>query len=421
MGRTTGKSTCYREHYRRRGAFKIVDNRGGAGGASATPMTLLAPSTRLFTVLALAGWGGAPVAAAPESALPPMALYERYVAIDGVCGWPLLMRLPGGGIGALIWPLPSHGHPEGAVEFWKSADQGRTWVRMGVPVPHAPTQNRMTHAGGVNHAGDLVALVGGWDRRQPIGGRTAAEVQATAVPFNDSRTLSPVPARSRDGGVTWEQAAAIPPAPGAQGYVPYGRIGRLPNQELGVVLYREDVSFYTSADDGTSWAKRGQLSEARFSNETTWTELQNGDLFAASRTSGDQSVMAYRSTDSGRTWVEEGPLTLPNQHPADLWRLPDDSLLLTYGVRNAGHWAVHLRWGDATGRKWSAPTVLVELEGATNQRFAPDPPRDGGYPSTVQLDDGTMVTAYYSRGMPSHNRYHVGVVRWQLRAAAPAR
>ena len=54
--------------------------------------------------------------------------------------------------------------------------------------------------------------------------------------------------------------------------------------------------------------------------------------------------------------------------------------------------------------------------GATDQRFADQPGRDGGYPSTVVLEDGLLVTAYYSRGMPSHNRYHVGVVRWRLPA-----
>src|SRR5690606_2302310 len=118
--------------------------------------------------------------------------------IDNVCGWPLLVLLPSGEIGAFIWPMPSHGYSEGAVEFWKSADGGRTWRKAGVPVPHAPTENRMNHAGGLNHAGELVALVGGWNKRQPAQGRSSADLQATAVPFDQSSTVPPVPARSRD-------------------------------------------------------------------------------------------------------------------------------------------------------------------------------------------------------------------------------
>jgi len=268
----------------------------------------------------------------------------------------------------------------------------------------------MNHAGGLNHAGELVAMVGGWNNRRP------ASDPAPVVPFNDSRTLDPIPAVSVDGGVTWRTHDSIPSLPEAagQGYVPYGRIGQLPDGEIGVVLYRGDTAFYTSADGGRTWARKGRISDGRVENETSWIRLANGDLYAAARTYGSSNVVARRSTDGGRTWTHEGDLTLPNQHPADLTLLPDGNLLLTYGVRNQGQWAVHLRWADAEARTWSAPTVLVDLEGATNQRFAPTPGRDGGYPSTVVLSDGTLVTAYYSRGMPSHNRYHVGVVRWRL-------
>ena len=57
---------------------------------------------------------------------------------------------------------------------------------------------------------------------------------------------------------------------------------------------------------------------------------------------------------------------------------------------------------------------------------------DHGYPSSAQLDDGTIVTAYYfggrkgeeqyggradlpnSHGLPWHRRYHMGVMRYRL-------
>lgn len=360
--------------------------------------------------------------ATPESTLPSLGQYERFVAIDNVCGWPLLVSLSTGELGAFIWPLASHGYSEGSVEFWKSRDGGRTWAKAGVPVPHAPGENRMNHAGGVAPGGELVALVGGWNNRQPVLGRTTAELQASAVPFNQSRTLSPVPAVSTDGGTTWQTFDAVRPFPPeeTQGYVPYGRIGLLPDGELGVVLYRGDTAFYTSANNGQTWTRRGQLTGGRVENETAWIRLVNGDLYAVARTYGPANVIARRSRDGGRIWAREVELTLPNQHPADLTLLPDGRVLMTYGVRNQGQWAVHFRIADAEARTWSAPTVLVDLEGATDQRFSPNPQRDGGYPSTVVLGDGTLVTAYYSRGMPSHSRYHVGVVRWKLPAEASA-
>jgi hypothetical protein len=37
---------------------------------------------------------------------------------------------------------------------------------------------------------------------------------------------------------------------------------------------------------------------------------------------------------------------------------------------------------------------------------------DGGYPSSSQCEDGTIVTVYYSNRIPDHHRYHMGVARW---------
>jgi hypothetical protein len=63
---------------------------------------------------------------------------------------------------------------------------------------------------------------------------------------------------------------------------------------------------------------------------------------------------------------------------------------------------------DAEAKNWSAPVELVDLEGSTDQRFDPQPVRDGGYPSTVVLADGTLVTAYYTRGIMSHKPLSCG-------------
>jgi len=37
---------------------------------------------------------------------------------------------------------------------------------------------------------------------------------------------------------------------------------------------------------------------------------------------------------------------------------------------------------------------------------------DCGYPSSAQLGDGTLVTAYYAKGIAQHQRYHMGIARW---------
>ena len=364
------------------------------------------------------------------SSFPKLALYERFIAIDDACGWPQVTVLPDGTLACLIWPIPLHGYTEGAAECWLSKDGGLSWTKAGVPVPNAPTENRMNLAGGLATDGTYVALVSGWNKRMPAGWRPdPADPKTPKDYFGDASTLPPIPAVSRDGGVTWKQFPVVDaPQPSGQGIIPYGRIGPLADGTLGVMLYRDEVAFFVSKDGGATWSKRGQLSTGRTFNETTWLLLENGDLLAASRSYGagnggahaanngsvGQHLEAFRSTDQGVTWKHEGALTLPQQHPADLTRLPDGRILLSYGVRNDGDWGINVRIGNREGRAWSSPIRLVDLEGSTDAPKTAKPSRDGGYPSTVVLADGTLVTAYYSRGVPAHQRYHVGVVRWKL-------
>lgn len=384
---------------------------------------------RVIFLLGLIAWAAALQGAGDAHPFPRLGSYERFVAIDNACGWPIVTLQPDGVLTCLIWPHPLHGYTEGAVECWTSRDGGRSWSKTGIPVPWTPTRNRMNVAAGLRPDGGYVALVSGWDKRLPEGWRPdPASDGPPKNHFKDANTLNPVPALSLDLGRTWQQFPEFDAhQPSGQGIVPYGRIAPLPDGTIGAMMYRDEVAFFTSADGGSTWTHRGRLTEGRRHNETAWIRLANGDLFAASRAygasnggqhagmSGDiQNVDAFRSTDDGRTWTFEGPLTLPMQHPADLTRLPDGRILLSYGVRNQGDWGINVRFGDPTAKIWSAPLRLVDLEGSTDRPDANRPSRDGGYPSTVALPDGTLVTAYYSRGVPAHQRYHVGVVRWTL-------
>jgi photosystem II stability/assembly factor-like uncharacterized protein len=357
-----------------------------------------------------------PRAAASPSALGSLPVYERYVAIDGACAWPRLTLLPTGEISALIWPYPNHGFVQGAAEVWNSADAGRTWQRVGVPVPNDPGFNRMNSAAGLADDGTYVVLMSGWPRPYlPPWTGTLDDESKLGEKFKDARVLQSVPAVSHDGGHTWVRYPALtePLEPSGNALVPHGRIGSLPGGELGVMMYYSDAWFFTSADHGKTWRRRAPVTTDHAHNETTWIRLENGDLFAASRGEKNSCLDGYRSTDGGATWVPEGPLTLNGQHPADLTRLPDGRIVLSYGVRNPGLWGVAVRFGDATARNWSAPLVLVDFEDSSDHPRLADPRRDGGYPSTVATADGTLVTAYYTRGIPAHHRYHMGVVRWR--------
>lgn len=345
------------------------------------------------------------------------AFYERFIAIDGACAWPNLSLLPDGKIAALIWPYTNHGVTEGAAECWVSGDGGSTWARTSVPVPNDPASNRMNLAAGAVE-GRLVALVGGWSKRRPyVPGQSLSSEGSEARARVGAVTLTPIPAVSSDSGASWIRFPApdLPPRPGGRSLVPYGRIASLAGGGVGVCLYGDGVYFFASEDGGRTWVRRGTIiAEPRTHNEATWVQLDNGDLYAAVRTYGDQRLEGHRSRDGGRTWKREGALTMPLQIPGDLLKLADGRVLFSYGARNRGLYGVWIQMGDPELKAWSAPMLLVDFEGSSEFQHTPTPSSDGGYPSTVRLADGTFVTAYYSRGVPAHQRYHVGVVRWRL-------
>ena len=327
---------------------------------------------------------------------------ERYIAIDNVCAWPNLTKMPDGSVMATIFNQPTHGGWEGDVECWISADQGRTWRFRGTPAPHEPRTNRMNVAVGLAHDGSLIVLASGWSNRNPAGNYSSPGLQGKVLPI--------WVCRSEDGGKTWDRSGKIElPSKKTNHIIPYGDIIKLPKDRLGVCVYgwsspsERNAYFYTSDDNGLAWKFRAIIRKGN-TTETTVLALPNGKLLAACRTTGDQHLELACSGDCGKTWRGMGPLTLGFQHPAHLLRLQDGRILLSYGIRNRGLYGVGVRISPDSGKTWEPPRVLVDFETAT----------DGGYPSSVEFEPGTILTAYYCNGVPAHQRYHVGVIRWNV-------
>ena len=87
------------------------------------------------------------------------------------------------------------------------------------------------------------------------------------------------------------------------------------------------------------------------------------------------------------------------EHPGHFTQLKDGSVLLSYGNRLMPK-GVDVRFSDDGGTTWSDPFRAVDFMG------------DGGYPSSVQLPDGQVLTAYYAQRIAGHDKYHMGVVIW---------
>lgn len=330
---------------------------------------------------------------------------ERYIAVDNVCAWPNLTLMRDGRVIATVFNQPCHGHWEGDVECWESADGGRTWKLCGIPATHEPGTNRMNVAAGLAGNGDLIVIASGWSDRPPRG-----ESRPGPKFGPNAQVLPSWVCRSSDGGRTWTHEQERFPAPeGDAGIVPFGKIIRLPDGTLAVSGYsfrekderKERSHLLSSRDDGGTWGRHVLIGAPI--NETDVLHVGGERLIAVGRTRPDARLDLFESDDLGRTWRRVGPLSGPSEHPGHLLGLRDGRVLLTYGVRRQNCRGIAARLSDDGGRTWSVPTTLLHLEGAA----------DCGYPSSVQLDDETIVTAYYASGVAAHTRYHMGVIRWR--------
>jgi photosystem II stability/assembly factor-like uncharacterized protein len=148
---------------------------------------------------------------------------------------------------------------------------------------------------------------------------------------------------------------------------------------------------YRSTDNGQTWSRFSTVGAKRF-NETSVLRLPSGELLAAMRTAApDQDVWLTRSKDGGKTWDEPRNLTPKLVHPPDLVHLPDGRVLLVAGDRRNPFGAVGVI-GTADKLDWANHFKLSDA--ATNL--------DCGYPSSVVLKDGRVLTAYYAVGDKQH-------------------
>lgn len=311
---------------------------------------------------------------------------EQLAAIDNVCAWPNLTLMPGGEIVATVFNQPSHLSRPGDVECWASEDGGRTWEKRGTPGPGSNEGvARGNVAVGAAAHGDLVVLVSGWSGPFDDGGR--GEILPVWI------------SRSSDGGRTWEiDRESFPKLPTGADGVPFGDL--LPGEDgaLRAAVYRTPRTYvFRSEDDGRVWGNPVLLDEENSTNEVAIFHRGDGRWLAAARHNG---MRLYRSDDDGASWSNEGPLTGAQQHPGHLTRLADGRLLLSYGNRVVPR-GVDVRFSEDEGETWSEPYRVADFTG------------DGGYPSSVQREDGQVVTAYYASQVEGHERYHMGVVIWE--------
>ena len=325
-------------------------------------------------------------------------------------GWPSVCRRADNELLVVFsGDRSQHMCPWGKVQLVRSSDRGETWSESET-ICNTPLDDR--DAGIIETADG--ALVVSWftslafisqkyaswlKRLEPP--EILAEWQRHAeklTPEIRERWLGKWTRRSTDGGETWEAPVKhIGSAPHGGIRLEDGRllfVGRKRDAPGGTALVVEE-----SRDDARSWQQIGLVppnpeDEANDYSEPHVVETGDGRLVAMFRYDPERESRKRReekcilrqseSCDGGKTWTTCHPTPMQG-YPPHLLRLRDDTVVCAYSRRCPpyGEYACISRDG---GRTWDIENE-IQLAAATSP--------DLGYPSTIEMADGVLLTVYY--------------------------
>mgnify|MGYP002400568141 CR=1 FL=1 len=142
-----------------------------------------------------------------------------------------------------------------------------------------------------------------------------------------------------------------------------------------------------SEDRGNSWrliTLAYDPSGKQGFNETDLFLLPNGRILAMIRNDGEGARLYQSySDDGGRTWTPPVPTKIPGS-PAHVTSLRSGNLLCTYRYEGYNGYRAVLSWDK--GKSWDLDNEKILLDDLL--------PGSLGYPTSMQLNDGTIFTLY---------------------------
>ena len=319
-------------------------------------------------------------------------------ADEPYAGWPTVARRANGELW-VAWSggRDSHICPMGQVRAMTSKDDGATWTFPRV-LFDGPIDDR---DGGVMETAKGTLLVTtftslAYEERGLLAKQTperqvrwkAAQDRLTAE--ERKAQLGEWVLRSTDGGKTWSPPiATIVNSPHGPTQLKDGRL-----LYVGKKLWKDDgkIGVAESKDDGLTWAwlsdiptRPGDIVKSGY-HELFALETDDGRIVTQIRNHNKPdagTTLQCESADGGKTWTVPKSIDVWGQ-PSQLLKLKDGRLVMTYGYRRKP-FGNQARISADQGRTWSEPlTISADGEGY-----------DLGYPSTVELADGTLLTVWY--------------------------
>jgi hypothetical protein len=346
----------------------------------------------LFSVLSLA---------AAEEAGPVKVEGTDVCVVSGQGFFPVLCRMQNGEIGAVVRGGAMHLGRGGRLDFLKSADNGLTWSKP-VVVLDTGLDDR-NPAFGQAKDGTLVVAAFRFDKYTANGEYDSSSTNPSDVLLvysDDSGATWSAPKRFPMGDFTWlsPYGKILTLDDGTMVLHCYGNVMPLPGDTDVVEDEKRNASYlFWSKDDGKSWSDPTRI--ALDYNETSILPLGTTHWIAALRSHFEgQFTAVCHSHDGGKTWTEPQRVTRAAEHPPDLVQLTDGRILMAFGERNKPY-GVHALISSDGGETWDREHELVLMDHATST--------DCGYPSSVVVPDGRVLTVYYAVGSTKHPDWKV--------------
>lgn len=200
---------------------------------------------------------------------------------------------------------------------------------------------------------------------------------------------------SRDGGITFGERFKSPISS------PHGPLQRKNGEILWVGRHEPGLYAYVIDPDTGKMELRGELDTEKARTmegsvgvfEPHAIELPDGTILCHFRVDGPKYLTLFQteSKDGGRTWEKPRQILADDGGaPAHLLRLSSGVLISLYSYRREPY-GIKAMFSLDGGKTWDTDHYIYKN---------PYPTWDIGYPSTVELDDGTLLTVFYARPEP---------------------
>lgn len=313
--------------------------------------------------------------------------------------FPDVARTSNGDLVVVFREGKAHVEPTGRVVLIRSTDEGRTWDVSTKVTVCDDALNAQNAAIACLSDGSLIVNICKQECLNPwleAQGRNWAESQGIiSMKFLESWHIKGKGiwvSKSFDNGYTWkenEQAAFD------RGGV-RDAILELPNETLLMTLYashqekRAQSCVLKSRDKGESW---GEISVIAYDScgkinfeEPALVYLPTGKIICMMRVGLAEGYLYQSdSLDDGNSWSPPSKTDIWG-YPAHLLRLKSGKILCTYGYRRPPY-GIRACLTNDEGKSWDIENeIVIRDDGAGG---------DLGYPSSVELNDGTVFTVYY--------------------------